>query len=65
MSLGVEILTIRGSIKYKKEGKRCLKKNQMEKREVQMKNRKLMITVFYITNNLFRSLVSLFPLIFI
>ena len=42
-----------------------LLKNQMEKREMQIKNRKLMITVFYITYNLFRSLVSLFSLIFV
>jgi hypothetical protein len=42
-----------------------LLKNQMEKREMQIKNRKLMITVFYITYNRFRSLVSLFSLIFV
>jgi hypothetical protein len=61
---GGENLTIYESINDKKKGIRWLEKNQMEKRDVQIKNSKLTIIVFYLTNNLFRSLVS-FSVIFV
>jgi len=40
-------------------------KKQKEKREMQIRNRKLMVAVFYTTNNLYRSVVSLLSLIFV
>jgi hypothetical protein len=56
--------TLRGSIKYKKGRNKLVKKTNGKKTNAH-KYRKSMVSVFYITNNPFRSLISLFSMIFI